>query len=95
MNLKRNKDWKKAVLERDAGLCQRCLSQYKFIPAVDAHHIIHKSQGDYVRYLVDNGVSLCRECHDLDSQGKLLPWCIEWLGEDKYYEIKRKNHESI
>jgi hypothetical protein len=86
--------WTRAVFKRDNNLCQRCLSQGKIVSAVDAHHIIHKDRG-YLRYLLNNGVALCRQCHDLDSQGKLLKWCIEFVGEEQYYRMKREGHASV
>lgn len=63
--------------------------------ATDIHHIIHKTGGLYLRYLVDNGVPLCRECHSLDDSGKLLEWCKEFIGEDKYYEMKKEGHNRL
>ena len=87
--------WRKAVLKRDKGLCQRCFSLGTLTPAVDAHHAIHKSQGLYVRYLMDNGIALCRQCHLRDERGKLKEWCVEHIGEDKFYEIMRTNQRII
>lgn len=84
--------YKKACLKRDNGLCQRCIEEGLEIPAVDVHHIVHKAQGLYVRFLMDNGVSLCRQCHDLDAKGELKAWCIGWLGEEKYDQIKLDSH---
>jgi hypothetical protein len=93
MNLKAL--WTRAILKRDYGVCQRCLSQGIMTPATDAHHIIHKTGGLYLRYHPDNGVALCRSCHDLDAQGKLLEWCIEHIGEKRYYELKREGHKIV
>jgi hypothetical protein len=87
--------YRKAVLKRDNGLCQRCLSLGIWTPAVDVHHGIHKTQGDYLRYLMDNGVSLCRQCHSLDDKGELQSWFISWVGEDKYYKMRQDNIEIV
>jgi hypothetical protein len=87
--------WKRCIFKRDGGLCQRCLSQGIWTPAVDAHHIIHKVAGLFLRYHIDNGVALCRACHDQDAQGRLLRWCVAWMGEDKYYALKREAHSRL
>jgi len=86
--------WKRCVLKRDGGCCQRCASELAYEPAVDAHHIIHKDTG-FLRYHLDNGVALCRACHDKDAQGRLRGWCVEWMGEDRYWELKRMAHELL
>lgn len=45
--------------ERDEWLCVRCKSPYvESVP----HHIIYKSQ--LGKGTVDNGVTICRPCHD-------------------------------
>jgi hypothetical protein len=86
--------WKRCILKRDNKFCQKHLSQGEWIRAIDAHHIIHKDTG-FLRYHLDNGVALCRSCHDLDAQGRLKRWCVEHIGEDRYYELKRMAHESL
>jgi uncharacterized phage protein (TIGR02220 family) len=51
--------WKNAVYERDGYACRECGSDQD----IHAHHI--KSFIDYpeLRFDVDNGITLCRECH--------------------------------
>lgn len=51
--------WSKRVLERDFYRCQWC-----FRAGTDPHHIIYKSQSQATRWDIDNGICLCRECHD-------------------------------
>lgn len=55
----RYEHWRKAVLKRDDYTCQECKSK----KMVGAHHI--KTWKDYpeLRYVVDNGQSLCSVCH--------------------------------
>lgn len=52
--------WRKAVVERDNWTCQSC---GKVGGSLHAHHI--KLWKDYpeLRYVVDNGITLCIECH--------------------------------
>lgn len=56
------KDWRKKVYKRDGYKCQMpgCSSKFR----LQAHHIKKWSTAAALRYDVDNGISLCRECHD-------------------------------
>lgn len=59
-----------SIGERDGWLCVRCRSPY--IEAVP-HHVIYKSQGGLGT--VDNGVTICRPCHDLaHSKKEIRKW---------------------
>lgn len=53
------KTWRKAVYKKDNYKCVKCGSKKK----LNAHHI--KSWKDYpaLRYEVENGITLCEECH--------------------------------
>ncbi len=55
----RNKQWRKACLERDEYRCQQCFTWNDLC----VHHL--KSFNDYtkLRFDVDNGITLCRSCH--------------------------------
>ncbi len=56
------KDWRKKVYKRDGFRCQMpgCKSKYK----IQAHHIKKWSRAAILRYDVDNGITLCKTCHD-------------------------------
>lgn len=47
-----------AVFKRDNHRCVNCS-----LPAVDAHHIVDRSLFPDGGYDIDNGVSVCAECH--------------------------------
>lgn len=54
--------WREAVLKRDGYECQMCGSNDN----LHAHHIIawaSTEDGSPLRFDVDNGVTLCKECH--------------------------------
>lgn len=57
MLLTRDK-FREAVFERDNNLCVIC-----FKPAQDAHHIIERKLWFDGGYYLDNGASLCGDCH--------------------------------
>jgi 5-methylcytosine-specific restriction endonuclease McrA len=56
------RDWRIKVYKRDKFTCQMpdCKSKYK----LQAHHIRKWSDAAILRYDVDNGITLCRNCHD-------------------------------
>jgi len=52
--------WRKAVYERDSYTCRRCAVKGG---RLNAHHLKCWSEYPDERYNVDNGVTLCSECH--------------------------------
>lgn len=72
------------ILERDNGRCVRC-GTYQNLESVP-HHIIFRSQGG--TGTVDNGVTVCRTCHDWAHscrEGR------EWF--EHYREERLLNHD--
>lgn len=58
MNLLSRPDFKKLVFERDKNKCIFCKK-----PAVDAHHIFDRKLFKDGGYYLNNGASVCTECH--------------------------------
>lgn len=59
--------WRLAVFERDNFTCQNCnkkSGQGKRI-YLHAHHLEHFSESARKRFEVDNGITLCKDCHIL------------------------------
>lgn len=52
--------WRDAVLARDKWTCQKCGKKGDFIRA---HHIIGFNDQPNLRTNVDNGITLCKQCH--------------------------------
>ncbi len=61
------KKTRKAVMSRDAMLCQDCLKKGKITAAEEVHHIVEITPANIsdpeVTLNPSNLVSLCRECH--------------------------------
>jgi hypothetical protein len=68
--------WSKAVKERDDYICQHCyLDGIPGTGEIEAHHIVSKSLFPQYAYDLDNGQSLCRECHFIEHQKRPNdPW---------------------
>lgn len=59
-NVPENKEWRKAVYERDNYTCKAC---NKVGVQLVAHHIVPYSTNKQLRFDVDNGITLCKACH--------------------------------
>lgn len=53
--------WRRAVRKRDGARCQmpRCRARTR----IQVHHIIQWAISPALRYVVSNGICLCRKCH--------------------------------
>ena len=51
--------WSKSVKNRDYKTCQNC----GFVGSI-AHHILHKSKYPKLSLNLDNGITLCKKCHN-------------------------------
>jgi len=58
------KEWRRKVFERDHFICQRC--GYNKGKILIAHHIKPFSQYPELRLDVNNGITLCEPCHQLE-----------------------------
>jgi len=52
--------WRRSVYERDNYICQKCGVNNK---TLNAHHIENYSDKKEKRLLVENGITLCKKCH--------------------------------
>lgn len=57
-----NKQWRQTVYERDNYTCQHCGDDKG--GNLNAHHKMSWSDYPELRYVVDNGITLCEKCHE-------------------------------
>ncbi|MFC8688171.1 HNH endonuclease [Brevibacillus porteri] len=58
--------WRKSVFERDNYSCQACCS---YGGSLHAHHIENYSSNPEKRTMLENGITLCEDCHDVTKLG--------------------------
>lgn len=63
--------WRTAVFERDGYVCQRCgAKSHAGNPVVlHAHHLENFANNTNLRYDINNGITLCYDCHDVRVDG--------------------------
>lgn len=66
-NRKEYKRWREKVFKRDNYTCQNCgvRSKKNMNVILQAHHIIPIAVNMFKIYDVDNGITFCKECHEL------------------------------
>ena len=64
-------NWRKAVFERDGYKCQCCgdKSRKGHPVTLQAHHLDGFAKNESLRYDVNNGITLCYNCHDIRAEG--------------------------
>ena len=58
--------WRNAVFARDDYCCQRC---GQIGGELQAHHIEHWAKNKDLRFVVSNGITLCKRCHKAEHRG--------------------------
>ena len=53
--------WREAVFKRDNWTCRKCEN---YGGKLNAHHIYNFSEYKELRFAIDNGITLCKICHD-------------------------------
>lgn len=56
----KHRAWRRRVLARDNFCCQKCGDAER----LEAHHITPWPDSESLRFVVDNGITLCGPCHD-------------------------------
>lgn len=86
---KLDKQWSKAVIERDGHICQKCL---KF--GDNPHHVfLRRYLGS--RFLKENGITLCTTCHRWahDYPADFMDWWIGKIGLETWEYVRMEAME--
>lgn len=77
-------EWRRLVFARDKYVCQECGAGHTTQNPIHAHHIIPFSESIEFAFDVDNGVTLCKQCHSRKHKGiKKTKGHREVVGRDK------------
>lgn len=78
------------VLQRDNGTCLRCNDRY----LVQHHHFITRTFLA-VRWEIDNGVTVCPECHDFLQHNEIenINFAIKQIGKARWDELISHKHD--
>ena len=66
-------NWRRRVFDRDGYTCQNCGKTNCFL---EAHHIISWKDSIEKRFDIDNGITLCKECHAKLDKFRKLGGCV-------------------
>lgn len=94
MKAKNPNDWRTRVLARDNFTCLECGSKGK----LEAHHIKSRNLYPGLALEVDNGRTLCKECH---KKVPITPGLFYWVGKGFsddgwfYRKISRKRGRRV
>jgi len=63
--------WREAIFERDDWTCKNCKKRSKAgsYLRIEAHHKKPFKTYPKMRFDVENGITLCKQCHDLEPKG--------------------------
>lgn len=71
-NTEEYRQWRMAVFERDNYTCQCCGKKTHYL---EAHHLDNYAEYKDKRFDVDNGILLCRWCHNSTEKGSFHNEC--------------------
>lgn len=85
------KAFRAKVLARDGYTCRRCLSKPTGPRSLHVHHLCLCGERRDLWFVVDNGVTLCRQCHLWVHSNRNTDG--DWLRGSEYVEMSRKRLE--
>jgi 5-methylcytosine-specific restriction endonuclease McrA len=74
---KKYKSWRKSIFVRDEYICQMC---GKKGGELHSHHLKNYAEFPELRLDLDNGLTLCKKCHNLVHRKKHIKSAVKELG---------------
>jgi 5-methylcytosine-specific restriction endonuclease McrA len=71
--------WARAVKERDGYICRRC-----GLIGEDAHHVATRGRRPDLKHDLDNGLTLCRGCHNWCHANPVEAVAAGFLSDESY-----------
>ena len=96
-NWDKNLKWRMAILRRDKFTCKKCGLKSHDRKRLQVHHIKKRSHYPHLQYNLNNGISLCRECHALmkDDEENFERLCSLLIGnKNLIVEVGRLMYED-
>jgi 5-methylcytosine-specific restriction endonuclease McrA len=87
-------EWRKRVFSRDKHKCQMPKCGYK--RALNAHHIVRWSDAAYLRFDINNGITLCWKCHKeiTGAESQYAPLFMDIVRENNGRNSGSDSHEK-
>lgn len=78
--------WRAAVRAKYGPVCEKCPNTNNL--AIETHHVISR-RVDFTRHVTENGVRLCKSCHNFAHNHATLfhNWILEKRGEEWWQEL--------
>jgi len=85
-NSSKYSQWRRKVLERDGHRCRKCGRQNAIL---HCHHILRYSDYPELALNMNNGISLCRDCHSevTGNEYEYVSYFLGFIFDDKGREI--------
>ncbi len=89
--------WRLAVYKRDKFMCKKCGRKLTKGRHLQAHHIYKWSDYPSMRYDINNGITLCWECHKLlfGNENSYILMCKQLLlGSETLIKVQKLIREA-
>ncbi|MFC0903840.1 HNH endonuclease [Clostridium sp. MT-14] len=85
-------NWRRLVFERDNYTCQCCKNSLS--NNLEAHHIENFSDHENLRFDINNGITLCKKCHNPNQKGSFHNIYGNYNNTEEQLKEYIKNHRK-
>jgi predicted HNH restriction endonuclease len=90
--------WRLSVYQRDGFKCKKCGQKLRKGRNLQAHHIMPWATYPLLRYDVNNGITLCWDCHKImkEVESAYIPMCRMLIGNmETFVQVQRLLREEM